>query len=1165
MEKRLNIKKWLLGTALLLISMLAGTSCVMDNDDLPDCPPPTPPSKDAPVVTAGLYCNEKLIAWEEGNAIGVYLIDNEKEALLQDSLGAPYILNDAEKGLFLPQWGISDQVISRPPLGAVYDALGIFPYGNALKDTKTANLSVADQSEPEKLDLFIPRRVHSITAETDTIHLDFYRRMSRLLFNLTMTEVSADNTETEANAKLAGASIQVNGLPVNGTFALESDKVETDDIQPFQAYMAENGQQGQAIVFPGTSTKDVRFLVSVPQYPDTLYSFVFSEEMILESCRTHTLALDMKYIHKPVIKQYDVKYRYEGAANKDNVTVTRGENLTAWGERDIIRLDENSDFTFQYQSSLKVSVRTEEGEVLPMSPGKPYTFQQIQKDITIIIYVEEDPGPGPGPGPDPEITHKVTYRYEGEANANNVTVFKGGMSNKWAQTETITVKDKEDFTFGFRSDMIVSVKTKDGETLSMGSGNPYTFQSVTKDIEIIIHAEMPEYAVKYVFEGVHTEGNVSVEKAISQGSFGSWGKTETVYVREGDDFTFKVDQNTNSDFPITISVKVKNQDVPKNSNGSYTLKSIYEDITVVISTNLHKVTYEYIDGANEDNVSVYKSSSFATDKKWTEKTEIIYVDHNANFTFGTDSRHELVVTENGTGMTAQSVSGEVTKNTFQLKNIQKDKKVIIGAKTEEDLLEHKVKYVLSGAAIGNTTVITSNEAWAESDAGVKTVADGGNFSFDATCQWNLTVTAIESNTGNSVAISNNGNSYNLSNIKKNVTVYISATTHTVSYTYSGKHVDANRVPILKGDNGQLWQPGAENTVTVDDNDQFTFKNNSTHTITVSGWGGASFTLKANESKTLTNITQDIQLIISADLVTVTYVLDGDTQADWLKVTLANDPNWATGDAGVQYIDKGNSFKFNCEAAKAGVAIDYVKDGETDVTHSGKAYTLSDVQTDKVIHIKAVKTHKVTYEVTVAPNTGTTKPSPFPVWQDNKNQSWQEGQTGVVTVKAGTDFVFGFNYNESYKVTVRKKGSTTDMVSKGTNEITYTEKDVQQDTHFIITLEQRPHVTIVCPSEIAHNIMKSGYVDYNTGTDEFIPTISDKKYIIVVTVKGDDNSSNGYTFNNKDNNKYEVTNITKDITITLTKSRKPADMPINADIHIWEELPAINGGIIYPTK
>lgn len=1160
MEKRLNIKKWLLGTALLLISMLAGTSCVMDNDDLPDCPPPTPPSKDAPVVTAGLYCNEKLIAWEEGNAIGVYLIDNEKEALLQDSLGAPYILNDVEKGIFLPQWGISEQVISRPPLGAVYDALGIFPYGNALKDTKTVSLSVTDQSDPEKLDLFIPHRVHSITAETDTIRLDFYRRMSRLLFNLTMTEVGADNTETEANAKLAGASIQVNGLPVNGTFALESDKVETDGIQPFQAYMAENGQQGQAIVFPGTSTKDVRFQVSIPQYSDTLYSFVFSEEMILESCRTHALALNMKYVHKPAIKQYNIKYRYEGAANKDNVTVTRGNNLTAWGEGDIIVVDENSDFTFQYQSSLKVSVRTEDGEVLPMTPGKPYTFHEIQKDITVIIYVEEDPGPGPGP--DPEITHKVTYRYEGEANANNVTVFKDGMSSKWAQTETITVKDKEDFTFGFRSDMIVSVKTKDGETLSMSSGNPYTFTKVEKDIEIIIHADTPEYAVKYVFEGEHTKGNVSVEKAISQSSFGSWGKTETVYVREGNDFTFKVDQNTNSGFPITISVKVKNQNVPKNPNGSYTLKNIYEDITVVISTNLHKVIYEYIDGANEENVSVYKSSSFATDKKWTEKTEIIYVDHNANFTFGTDSRHELVVTENGTSMIAQSVSGEVTKNTFELKNIQEDKKVIIGAKTEEDLLEHKVKYVLLGAAIGNTTVTTGNEAWAENDAGVKTVADGDGFSFNATCQWNLTVTAIESNTpSNSVDVSNNGNSYSLSNIKKNVTVYIRATTHTVGYTYSGTHVDANTIPILEGNTttSPTWKPDTEGIVTVDHNGNFIFTNNSKFNIIVTGYGEA-FTVNAGQSYTISDIKEDIDLVITANIYQITYEFDNaavDKIETWTEVKYNNNP-WSKKAA--IYIEKGKDFTFYFGLVKGiNGRIIHVKEGKDgDIPSSSSSYTLSNIQTNKHIHLKAVKTYTVYYKFVDKVNI----PNDFKIWKKapgftNKEEWTPKGETGKVTLDAGSDFQFSINKN--FEVTINDSNIS---LTNGN----YTISSIQEDKVIVLDAGNKPYVTIIDKTGKIE-VTYEEHSDYVTSGDDFtirpqLPENLKDKYIIKVESNLTNDTSKVTVTDNGDGS-YTITGVTKDTDLTISAIRQPADVIIEAIIKDWTELKNIDGGIIYP--
>ena len=429
MDKKIQIKKWLLYTYLVLAAMLTSTSCVTDNDDLPDCPPA--PKTDPLVITAGLHCGNTLIAWEEGNRIGAYLIDNEKEILLQDSLGAPYLLNDAQKGLFLPQWGIGDQVLVRPQPGIVQDAIGIFPYGHSLKDTQSFRLSVQDQSRPQELDVFIPNRTHGITAQTDTVRLDFYRRMSRLVFNLTLTEVKADGTEAEANEKLAGASIRIDGLPVEGTFGLDNGKLETGDPQPFQAYITADGKQGQAIVFPCESTKDVRFLVSLPQCPDTIYSFVLNEDLALKSCQSSTLNLDMKYVYKPEIKKYNVKYRYEGAANKDNVTVTRGESSLPWGEGDIIVVDENSDFRFGYTSNLQVSVRTEDGKTLPMTSGQPYTFNHINNDITVIIYTEEaKPDPDPDPTPKPEKTYKVTYRYEGEANANNVRVFKNGMSNR---------------------------------------------------------------------------------------------------------------------------------------------------------------------------------------------------------------------------------------------------------------------------------------------------------------------------------------------------------------------------------------------------------------------------------------------------------------------------------------------------------------------------------------------------------------------------------------------------------------------------------------------------------------------------------------------------------------------------------------------------------------
>ena len=1149
MEKRPNMKKWLLYTAFLLISMLTGTSCVMDNDDLPDCPPP-PIDKEAPVVTAGLYCNDKLIAWGEENSIGVFLIDNEKETLLQDSLGAPYILNEAEKGIFIPQWGISNQVIERPPLNVVYDALGIFPYGNVLKNTQSVSLSIADQSRPDKLDIFIPRRVHNVTAETDTIHLDFYRRMSRLLFNLSMTEVSADQTEVKSDEKLSGAAIWVNGFPINGTFALDNDKVETNDIQSFEAYMTENGKQGQAIVFPSVSTKDVRIQVSLPQYPDTIYSFVLNDDILLEACHSYELSLDMKYIYKPEIKKYRIKYRYEGKANSQNVEVTRTSSKLPWGEGDIIILDENNDFTFQYQSNLKVSVRTEDGETLPMTSGKPYTFEQIRKDITIIIYAEEEK-PEPDPDPEPEKTYKVTYRYTGEANSSNVKVYKNDMNTEWAQTETITVKENEHFTFGFRSDMIVSVKTNEGENLIMNSGSPYTFTKINKDIEIIINAETPEYAVKYAFVGDYTDRLVTVEKK-AQNTFNSWGKTETVWVREGNDFTFKATGEVN------VTVKVGDKTLRPNTDGSYTLENIYEDIIVVISTNVHKVIYQYEpDGsANKDNVSVYKNEALT--ETWKEKTEIIWVEDGNDFVFGTDSHYELIVTDNHGPLTPIKVSGSITQNTFKIKNITKDMVVIITAEIEEDLVNHKVIYMLMNAAKGNTTVMTEGASWAEDVAGVKTVSDGSNFSFTATGNYTLTVTALYPNDPkNLVTVKTNGDNYTIENIKKNVLIFISATTHTVDYTFTGnKYIIDNKVSIPILGDAKTWNE--KETITVDNNGKVTIKNNSNFTIIVSGWGDEAFSLSPRSSQELADITKDIHLEIKADIVKVTYVLD-DTDAGWLEIK-QNNQNWNAGDANAKYMDKNTDFAFNCRPKAENVAIEYVREkNDGDISGLAYKYTLAKTDADKEIHIKAVKTYKVTYEITAA--AGTNVPTDFQVFKDQNGNSWTAGTGGELIKHAGSSFTFGYpsEYIKDYTITVEKKVNSQKEPITMTAEGTYTE-NINNDTHYIIHLAKKPVVTVNYDKDIEIKGLEGGPVDYSS-SKEFTATVNDPKWEITVTIKENGNAKEEKL--EPTNGKYIVENITKDTTINLTKHRKPADMPINADIHIWEELPPINGGIIYP--
>lgn len=1141
MEKKMKISKWLLYTFLMLASILTGTSCITDNDDLPDCPPAAP--KNAPVVTAGLYCNNKLIAWEDESTIGVYLIDNEKECLLQDSLGVAHILNDAEKGLFLPQWGVGDQVLKRPELGVMYDAIGIYPYGVSLKDTKSVSLCVSDQSHPEKLDLFIPRRIHGITADTDTLHLDFYRRMSRLIFNLKLTEVKDGEAEVEADEKLAGASIQVNGLPVDGTFLLENGKLETGDAQSFQAYVTDNGKQGQAIVFPSSSTKDVRFQVSLPQCPDTLYSFVLDKDMVLEACHSHILNLDMKHIYKPQVKQYNVKYRYEGGANKENVTVTRGTSQLPWGEGDIIKVNENGSFTFIYTSALKVSVRTEDSEALPMTSGQAYTFSRINKDVTVIIYTEESK-----PDPEPEKTYKVTYRYAGEANSNNVKVYKDGMSTAWAQTETITVKENEDFTFGFNSSMVVSVKTKEGETLSMNSGTPYTFKKVNKDIEIIISAETPEYAVKYIFQGTYTKDHVTVNKGNNLSD--AWSENKVVYVTEGGDFTFK----PSSDY--TVTVKVKDKELPKNTNGSYTVKSIYEDVTIFISTNIHKVTYQYTAGTSEDNVSVYKGGSLS--ESWSKETAI-WVDDNTDFTFKTKSEHEVVVTSNG-GTLSPTQSLPKGENTFKIKDITDDIIIYIGAETKENIFEHDVIYTFQGDASGNTTVEIGNAPWHISD--VKTVNDGDSFSFTATSQYTLKITAALTNDpGTNVDVIKSGDTYTISNIKKNVTISISATIHNVRFDYDGNYVNEATVPITKGiAPSSSWSPEESGIVKVDDDKSFTFTNNSDFSISVSGYGG-TFTVASKTPYTINNIKDNITLTITASICKVTYQFDNastDKVSTWVNVK-QNGSSWTAGEDNAKYIATGDNFSFDCSIASGTTGrIVYVQENNTDVSSSSNTYTISNIQSDKEIHIKAVKTYTVYYKFA----DGTTKPSDFKIWKEtlsstNKEEWTTAGESGKVTLDAGSNF--SFSINKTFNVTINGAEKTLPN-----NQ--YTIEKIQEDQVIVLDASSKLYVTIV-DNTGQFDVTYSEHSDYVTSGNGFTitPTLPDNlktKYTINVTANKTGSSTTVAVTDNADGS-YTVSGVTENIDINISVIRKAADATITATIQDWTELKTENGGSMYP--
>lgn len=292
---KINMRKRIQHTVCFLWAILTMTSCIMKDEDLPDCPEVV--VKEPIEVTASLYCNDKHIEWPDSSHIGILMLEGGTNIPVEAGGMKEYRLVDKLTKLFIP--AVSVNPINRPEIGATQDATGVYPYGTKVNDRMEVSFSVADQSNQQALDLITAKRTVNITHETDTVHLDFYRRLSRMLFTLSLTEVAANGTRKNMDTKLAGAKIEIVGMHTSALFSLNEQKFTTSASGLIRAYMQADAKSGQAIVFPREAGKGITFKITLPLYPDTTYIYAMDSELEFTSCKSYKFDIPMEYKIKP--------------------------------------------------------------------------------------------------------------------------------------------------------------------------------------------------------------------------------------------------------------------------------------------------------------------------------------------------------------------------------------------------------------------------------------------------------------------------------------------------------------------------------------------------------------------------------------------------------------------------------------------------------------------------------------------------------------------------------------------------------------------------------------------------------------------------------------------------------------------------------------------------
>lgn len=394
----------------ILACFLAGlfNSCVM-HDELEDCPQ----TKELKVKATLEFGNDSTpIAWPKGSAIGITVFRAGTNDCFGNNSDKKYMISDPNSGDSNPD--DTNDPIYLPDDGSNADIIAYYPYSTPFDQTFNALLSVIDQSIPDSLDLITSDRERDIRPDTEQIHLKFYRRLSKMLFNITLIEVDENGKETVVNERLAGTKLHISGIPVTGNYFLPDNQLTPNTtFQTIESLINRAGTRANAIIFPRAAGEGVEFLVTLPD--GTKKAYKMDPKLALQAGMEHVFDLVIKVKKTnpnpepdpdptpdpdPNPVYYKLTYELQGELTTSNITVKQGINNSIWNSSQTISVKEGASFSFLYNSTLKVIAKLSGGTLLNMNNNTLHTFTDIRKDMHIILSAEKEEEPAPGP-PDP--------------------------------------------------------------------------------------------------------------------------------------------------------------------------------------------------------------------------------------------------------------------------------------------------------------------------------------------------------------------------------------------------------------------------------------------------------------------------------------------------------------------------------------------------------------------------------------------------------------------------------------------------------------------------------------------------------------------------------------------------------------------------------------------
>lgn len=579
--------------------------------------------------------------------------------------------------------------------------------------------------------------------------------------------------------------------------------------------------------------------------------------------------------------------------------------------------------------------------------------------------------------------------------------------------------------------------TVGGESVTPASnGNEYTIANVTGNVVVTVVASKISYAVTVNAQNA----DVKVAESISY----------------GEDLTFTVDAKDESYEVTSVTATVGGENANVTNEGNeYTVSNVTGD--VVITVNAAQKTYNVeIDATNATVNGV------ADGQKVNHGAEI-------SFTVSATTGYEIVLVD--AKMAGKDIEVVMDGDTYSIPNVTGDVIIIVTTK----LIEYTVDVNATNATVNG---ITEGQEIAYGEDLTFTV--NANTGYE-----NVKVSATVG--GEDVTLSNEGNSYTISDIDGNVVITVTASQIVYDVTVNAENA----------------------TVTVDESIaygetlEFTVKAEEGYTVTKVTVNNEEVTAGSDGTYTVENITSDVTIVVTTEISTYTVSV---AENDHAQVNFVGETTVQHGGQVQFTVTVDNGYVLNRVYLNNNVSNVLTPDDEG-------VYTISNITSDTVIHIGL---NRETYSI-----------------------SFNEGAfevSGDPTVAFEGNYTFGVVANEGYNI-----ASVTAVMGGEPVSVT----DNEDGSYTIANVTGNIEVTITCQvitfgveynyDEEQVTVEGADSVDYN---GELTFTVTAKPGYNITSVSATVGGSTITVSNN--GNEYTISisgaTVTGDIVITVVSEQ-----------------------------